>query len=474
MTEREDVFVARTHSGRDDAFELGEHLLLDRHLLEHRLEDEVATDEGLPFGATRYERAEKARLAFGQTTTPDELAELLCDPGDCLVDLLPGQVAHDDRRLEAAEEEQRQLTRHEPGADDADLPNPVRLRLRDSDAALCATLDEVECVHGRLCLWAGKELGKCVLLCPVAVFERPGRRPLDEVDSPVRRRSRAMNLAVEAGARLSADLGDVGQIGGRTSLAGAFLDLVEQEGERLVEELHRLEEHVGEPGLERLACVEHPVLAERVLDDEPDCLLGPHELRYQLCPAPAGNEPEKHLGAREMANGRCEGPVVAVKRDLDPASDRCSVDRSDGRKRQVADSPEELVPRRAAESRSLRCDLAELPDVCADREDERLAGEEHPAPVACPELVEDAFERAERRLAERIRLPPVLAVVHRHERDRADVRVDPLELELRRPGPSHPGRSPRGSPRPCRARCRVRSGRSASQAGRGTHVRAAP
>ena len=47
------------------------------------------------------------------------------------------------------------------------------------------------------------------------------------------------------------------------------------------------------------------------------------------------------------------------------------------------------------------------------------------------ELVEHVFERAERRLAERVRLLPVLAVVHRHERDRADARLDLLELELR-------------------------------------------
>ena len=83
---------------------------------------------------------------------------------------------------------------------------------------------------------------------------------------------------------------------------------------------------------------------------------------------------------------------------------------------------EELVPRLPAQARSLGRDLAELADVGADREDERLAGEEQPAPVPAAELVEHALERAERGLAERVRLLPVLAVVHRHERDRADAR----------------------------------------------------
>ena len=48
------------------------------------------------------------------------------------------------------------------------------------------------------------------------------------------------------------------------------------------------------------------------------------------------------------------------------------------------------------------------------------------------ELVENALERAQRGLAERVRLLPVLAVVHRHERDRADARLEALELELGR------------------------------------------
>ena len=43
------------------------------------------------------------------------------------------------------------------------------------------------------------------------------------------------------------DLGDVRQVGCGPALARALLDLVDEEGERLVEELDRLEQRVGEP-----------------------------------------------------------------------------------------------------------------------------------------------------------------------------------------------------------------------------------
>ena len=45
VTDSEDVFVASTVSGADDRLEVGEHLLLDRHLLEDRLEHEVGVRE---------------------------------------------------------------------------------------------------------------------------------------------------------------------------------------------------------------------------------------------------------------------------------------------------------------------------------------------------------------------------------------------------------------------------------------------
>ena len=146
--------------------------------------------------------------------------------------------------------------------------------------------------------------------------------------------------------------------------------------ERLVEELHRLEQRVGEPGLESLLRAQHAVLAQRVLDDELHGLLGADELRDELRPAPAGDEAEEDLRTSEVADRRGDRPVVAVQRDLDAAADRGAVDRGDGDERELADPAEELVARFAAEPRALGRDLSELADVGADGEDERLAGEE--------------------------------------------------------------------------------------------------
>ena len=67
-------------------------------------------------------------------------------------------------------------------------------------------------------------------------------------------------------------------------------------------ELDRLEERVCVAGLERLLRVQHAVLTERVLDDEAHRLLGTDELRDELRPAPAGDETEEHLRAREVTH----------------------------------------------------------------------------------------------------------------------------------------------------------------------------
>ncbi len=223
----------------------------------------------------------------------------------------------------------------------------------------------------------------------------------------------------------------VGQIGCGPSFARALLDPLDEHGKRLVEELDRLEQRVCETGVERLLGCQHPVLAERVLDDELHRLLCSDQLWDQLRSSPARDQAQEYLGAGEVADRRGERPIVAVERDLDSATDHGTVDRRQGDEGKVTDPAEELVTGLAAEPRSFGCDLAELVDVCADGEDEWLSRQQQAAPVARPQLPEHLLERAESRLAEGVRLLPILAVVHGHQRDRACARLDPLELELR-------------------------------------------
>ena len=162
--------------GGHDALELGEDLLLDGHLLEHRLEHEVAAREHVPARASGDERAEEPRLALAQPAAADELGELVLDPRDRLVDLLLREVAEHDRHFEPPQEEERELPRHEPRADDADPLHAPRLGVGHAHASLRAALDEVERVDGGLGLGPWEELRERVLLGAIALLERPGRR----------------------------------------------------------------------------------------------------------------------------------------------------------------------------------------------------------------------------------------------------------------------------------------------------------
>ena len=144
VTESDDVFVARTHSGRNDPLELREDLLLHRELLEDGLEHQVAAGEDLPVCAAGDERAEEARLALGEPAAAYEVGELVRDPGDRVVHLLLREVSQDDRNLEPPQEEERELPGHEPCTDDSHALNQPRLRLGRIRAALRAPLDEIE------------------------------------------------------------------------------------------------------------------------------------------------------------------------------------------------------------------------------------------------------------------------------------------------------------------------------------------
>ena len=160
----------------------------------------------------------------------------------------------------------------------------------------------------------------------------------------------------------------------------------------------------------------------------------------------------------------------AVERELEPTAEAGPVDRGDGGKRQPGNPRKEHVAGPAALGCDLRRDRGELVDVGAGAEPERLASEDRGDPVAALELGEQSLGRRERGPAERGRLRPVLAVVDRDERERPCRGVHRAQVE---DGVSH-RRAPRRSRRPCRARCRGRSARSAPPAARGTRTRAAP
>ena len=298
--------------------QLGEDLSLELRLLEDGLEHEVAVREVLVAGRGRDERAEEARLALVVPALRDLLLELVLDAVARAREGVLADVAHGDRDFQAAEEERRELRGHQPRSDDSDLPDRARFGFRAAGWSLRAPVDEVEGVEGGLRLAAGEQLADRLLLGAVALLERPaGAGALDQLERLVRSGRGPVELVVEPSARLpyhflrrvavTATVTVRGELGG--------------EGDRLVQELGRLDQAVGEAEFVGLWAGQHPVLAHRVRDDELHRRLDADQARHELGSAPGGNDPEEAFGAAEMPDRSRDRARLAVQRDLDTTAE---------------------------------------------------------------------------------------------------------------------------------------------------------
>ena len=205
------------------------------------------------------ERGEEARLALVVAALLDLALQLGVDGGDGAVDDLLVEVADRDRNLEAPEEERRELARHQPCADDSDLSDRARLGVRLADVLLGAALDEVEGVERGLGLAAGQELGDRVFLGRIALLQAPFARAFDQVERHVGGRRGAVQRVVQLAPGFREQV-SVGRVRGTVPRAWRFGPFVEQERDRVVEELRRIEHRIDEPELCASAPVEHPVL----------------------------------------------------------------------------------------------------------------------------------------------------------------------------------------------------------------------
>ena len=414
--------VRRKHAvRRHHRFERGEHLSLRAELLEHRLEDEVAARVRVRPVARHRERPEHVGLRLRQTPAGNEPVELAADRLDCAGRPLGVDVGEDDRDPEPAHEQRRELRRHQPCADDPDPLDPPRLGVGDGRRPCEPALHDVEGIERRLRLGPGKQLGDRVLLRSVPLLETPRGSALDQLERSVRRWSLAVHGIVDPGPRPTHHLGGVREIGLGATLAGARLDRLQQQLQRSVEQRLGPEDVVDEPELERRLCADHAVLPQRVLDDEADGGLGADEARRELRPAPGRDQPQEDLGKAQVPDVGADRPDVAVEGQLEPATERSSVDRSKRLERQPVDAAEQLVAGATPLPRSLGRDLWELGDVGARPEASRAARDEEPPPVACPQAPEHLVQRPKRRLAERVR--PVRPTRSRSSRRRPDRRA---------------------------------------------------
>ncbi len=378
------------------------------------------------------DRAEEARLAFGQPPSRRLLLEIGSNRRDRFLDPRRVDIGDHERHLEPAQEQRRELRRHQPGADDADLLDPPRLRVGNPDALLDLPLDEVERVDRGLRLRAGQQVAECLLLRCVPLLDRPAGAAGNQVERAIRGERDTVHRVVDGVPRLGADLGCVGEVGGR-AWSPSLLDRAYEPLDRVVEELDVVEKLVDEPELCRLGGAQEPVLLQSVGDDQLHRRGRADDPRYELGAAPGRDDPEEDLREADVAHGAGQRPEVTVERDLEAAPEGGAVDRGERREGQVANRPEGIVPSlRGGAGELRRRHLRELRQVGAGSEDERLARENEPAPASALEPRHELAERLERSAAEDVRLLPVLAVVHRHERERADAGRHFLEEELRR------------------------------------------
>ncbi len=277
-------------------------------LLEDRLDHEVAVGEVLVAGRRRDQRGEEAGLALVVAAFRDLLLKVGLDALARARERLLADVAHCDRHLQAADDEGCELSRHQARADDPDLADRPRLGVRLARRVLRPALDEVERIQRRLRLAAGQQLAHRLLLGAVALLERPaGAGALDEVERHVRSGRRAVHLPVQPRACLADDV-FFSQVLGPVPGTWPFGRELEREGDRLVDELGRLEQAVREAELEGVRAGQHPVLAHRVRHYELDGRLDADEARDELRPAPGRHDPEEALGAGEVPHGGRDRP----------------------------------------------------------------------------------------------------------------------------------------------------------------------
>ena len=139
-------------------------------------------------GRAVHERAQPVGGVAVEAALGLELADLVVDVRETLVDARLIEVGDEHRNLQLAQEQQRELARHQAGADDADLRDLLRERLVGrADRALGALLHEIERVHGCRELVAGDEIGQRVVFTGEALGLRAALRLVEQFERGVGR-----------------------------------------------------------------------------------------------------------------------------------------------------------------------------------------------------------------------------------------------------------------------------------------------
>ena len=327
-----------------------------------------------------------------------------------------------------AGEQQRELAGHQARADDADLaspggPAPCRARrpgawraagrgrrrrgrlrssspmIRSASASSSASKAVSRSAVRAAAIRSSARYGAGAAPCDLGVGER---RP------PRRAPSQASPRSTSGRSTSTSPLSDRGGPGSDCSRKSAGL-----------------EDRVGDAELEGLRALQHPVLVEGVLDDH---LERPVRRRSGSAagsvPPQPGTRPRKHSGSASAGDAGRDRAVRAVQGQLDAAAHRRAVDEGEASARRArrAAGTRRGRPGRCRARRSRSLTSADVLEVGADREDERLAGDadsDDLAGAACSSTWSmAASEVGQAARAEGGRLGVVEAVVQRDQRER--------------------------------------------------------
>ncbi len=306
--------------------------------------------------------------------------------------------------------------------------------VRCAHRALGALLDQVEGVQSRTQLIAHDQVGEGLVLCGESGGGIGGLGRSHQVQRANRCRCGSVQLRVESEPHgvdglvprlVSGDFGPGDRRLTRDDPRGPCQGLLDEVG--------RCEHGVGDPQIQDLLGLEHPVLGQRVRHDDLQRLLGADQVGQQPGASPAGDEAEEALRKGDRRCAGTDGAVVAVERQLQAPTHGGTIDQSERGHREVGEPPQDLVAQLGdTEGHFTRGDQRDAGQIRTDGEDEWLADDRQCVDVRRRSLVQSGVEFQQTLGPEGVGLRVIEAVVQgdQAEREITDGGLDRLELGM--------------------------------------------
>ncbi len=321
------MLEARIAPWLGDLVELAENLLLDLHILEHRLDDQIAIGQRIEIqtGAEQPHACFDIRLRHAALLGGAFI--VAADRAEAAIQRFPCRF-HDRDRNSGVEKIHRNAAAHRAGADDADFPDRQRRRVVRyvGDLPRLALGKKHVTLGARLI--GGNEIDKSLALELHAFVERQVDGGLDGPD----RRFPGFEAAEFAGVVAANFLEYLRLAARRFDLVVEIADFAQRhlrvddlagESERAVAQFSLVGQRVDDAPLERL-----PGAERRSRQDGVERIFNAAQTRQPLRSAGAGNEAELDLRQAEFCR-RYRDPVMADQSRLEAATQRRAMNGGD-------------------------------------------------------------------------------------------------------------------------------------------------